>query len=441
MNLDLQKHKKRVEYLFIYFILLQPALDILAYFNIPISVVLRVAAMAIGFIYILILPDHKGRKLALIYLTVLGLFMVIHFINNYIVKNQFMPSLEITYIIKTVFFIELLIVYVFVIRSFSSKDNWQKIIQLYIFINMVSISAIMLLAGITDTAKRSYGALAKEGHSGWFFSGNELSVILGMGFSMMVLYMINKKSNLKKAQLLPFIGLVIWAMLTVGTKVSFGSIIIVLSISILILVPKIVRNRKGWFNVIALSALLAATIVITPSTPIGNNLNFAFGVDFTNQENRSSNMEEDYEDKEQFQQNLLSGRSDFLNTIKEQYQEASLSQKLFGMGIGGNYAVSPKLIEMDFLDWYYNFGLLGFVLLLLPLIYFGYHILINFFKYGIKKINIPAVLTGVSVSLGLGTAMIAGHVLSSPASSIYLGIFIAYLFVLTKQQRSSYSQK
>ncbi|MBP1948788.1 O-antigen ligase family protein [Virgibacillus litoralis] len=441
MNLALQKHRNSLEKLFIYFILLQPALDILAYFNIPISIILRVVAMGMGFIYILILPGDKERKVALIYIITLSLFMVIHFTNNLRVKEQFMMSLEITYIIKSVFFVELLIVYVFVIRSFSLKGNWQRIIQLYIFINMVSIAAVMLLAGLSDTAKRSYGALAKEGHSGWFFSGNELSVILGMGFSMMVLYMINQKSRLKKAQLLPFIGLVIWAMLTIGTKVSFGSIIIVLGISILVLIPKIVRNKKDWFNVITLSALLAATILITPSTSIGNNLSFSFGIDFTNQENRPSAMEEDHENEGQLQQNLLSGRSDFLNNIKKQYREAPLSQKLFGMGFGSNYVVSPKLIEMDFLDWYYNFGLIGFVLLMLPLIYIGYHILINIFNYHLKKINLVIVLVGLSVSLGLGSAMIAGHVLSSPASSIYLGIFIAYLFALAKQQRSSYIKK
>ncbi|SEP74898.1 O-antigen ligase like membrane protein [Virgibacillus subterraneus] len=441
MNLDLQRHRNSVEILFIYFILLQPALDVLAYFNIPISIILRVVVMGMGFIYILILPGDKERKIALIYIIMLGIFMVINFTNNLMVKNQFMMSLEITYIIKSVFFVELLIVYVFVIRSFSLKENWQRIIQLCIFINMVSIAAVMLLAGLSDTAKRSYGALAKEGHSGWFFSGNELSVILGMGFSMMVLYMINQKSRLKKARLLPFIGLVIWAMLTVGTKVSFGSIIIVLSISILVLIPKIVRNRKDWFNVITLSALLAATILITPSTSIGNNLSFSFGIDFTNQENRPSNMEEDHGSKGQLHQNLLSGRSYFLNNIKEQYREAPLSQKLFGMGVGGNYVVSPKLIEMDFLDWYFNFGLLGFVLLMLPLIYFGYHILFNIFSYHLKKINLAIVLVGLSVSLGLGSSMIAGHVLSSPASSIYLGIFIAYLYALTKQQRSSYIKK
>ncbi|WP_164667627.1 O-antigen ligase family protein [Virgibacillus doumboii] len=433
MTSDLQKNKliSGMESAFIYFLLLQPILDVLAYFDIPVSIVIRVLAMGAGFIYTLLLPDKKGKKTVLIYFLILGLFMGINLINNYIVKYQFIITSELTYIIKTVFFMELLIVYLFVIRSFSAKENWQKIIQQCVFINMAFISGVMLLASLTDTAKRSYGSLAKEGHTGWFFSANELSIILGMGFSMMILYMVQKKSQVTKVQLLPFIGLTIWAMLTVGTKVSFGSIIIVLTAAILILIIK-----RSWVNFTTLAAMLAATIFITPSTPVGNNLHLTFGLDITNQQNVTPDTETTPEEQMQIDQKILSGRSDFLKNIMKQYKEAPISQKLFGMGHGGNYTNSPKLIEMDFLDWYFSFGVIGFVLLMLPLIYIGYRILINLFKYHIRKISVPIIFTGLSVCLGLGSAFVAGHVLSSPASGIYLAIFIGYLFVLTKHRTS-----
>lgn len=441
MTLDLQKNsvKSNIEILFIYFILLQPVLDVLAYFNIPISTVIRGLAMGVGFVYIILQPANRKKKLALTYLITLGLFMVVHFVINYMVKSPFIISLEVTYIIKTVFFIEILIVYVFVMRSFSANANWQKTVQQFVFINMAGIAVVMLVASLTDTAKRSYGSLAKEGHSGWFFSGNELSVILGMGFSIMILYMVNKKTLINKVKLLPVIALVIWAMLSVGTKVSFGSILIVLGISILVFIMKAIQSKKDWSTVVILSSILAATIFITPSTPIENNLNLTFGVDF--QEINPSDVGNNHEESGQIQQKLLSGRKQFLTNTIEQYKAAPMSQKIFGMGIGGNDTDSPKLIEMDFLDWYFNFGLLGFALLLAPLIYIGYHIVINLFNYHLKKINVPLLLVGVSVSLGLGTALVAGHVLSSPASSIYLAIFISYLVVLTKQPRSSYIKK
>ena len=57
---------------------------------------------------------------------------------------------------------------------------------------------------------------------------------------------------------------------------------------------------------------------------------------------------------------LLSGRNDFLKNVEGQYERANVSQKVLGMGRGGNYEETPKLIEMDFIDWFFNFGLLQF---------------------------------------------------------------------------------
>jgi len=409
----------------------------LAYFNIPISTVLRGLAMGVGLVYIWLLSDRRGKKAALIYLVTLGLFMMVHLVTNYIAKEPFNMSLELTYMIKTVFFIKLLLVYVFVIKSFSEKKNWQQLIQLSVLINVIFIAIVMLLANLTGSGHKSYNALAKEGHSGWFFSANELSIILGMGLSIMILYMVQKSKLWDKALLVPAIGLVIWAMLTVGTKVSFGSIIIVLAISIVLFIIKAIYHKRHWLNAIILSVFLAATILMTPSSPVGNNVGLTFGTDIINQGNRPADVENDETDKQQVDQRLLSGRKDFLHNIKAQYEEAPISQKLFGMGIGGNYTTTPKLIEMDFLDWYFNFGISGFVLLLVPLIYIGYRILVNLFNFHLKKINTPIVLVGVSVCLGFGSAFTAGHVLSSPAVSIYLAVLIGYLFTLTNQKPST----
>lgn len=433
MALSLQKHN--VEKLFIYFLLLQPALDVLAYVNIPLSSVLRglLVGAGIGYIFFF-LPDKQGRKSALIYLVILGIFMTMHLVNNYMVKESFSIPVELTYIIKTVFFIVMLLVYVFVIPSFSKQKYWQKVIQSAVLINMTFIAVIMLLATVTGSGYRSYGALAKEGHSGWFFSGNELSVILGMGFSITILYMLQKQSTRTKMLLLPVIGLIIWAMLMIGTKVSFGSVLIVLGISISVFILKAIHNSKNWFNLGVLTVLLAAAIAIAPITPIGNNLDLTFGTNIAKQEKSPADVDAD--GKKQAAQQLLSGRKDFLKEKNKQYQEAPVSQKLLGMGFGGNYTFAPKLIEMDFLDWYFNFGWIGFILLLLPLLYIGYRILIKLCKYHLKSLNVPIILTGVSVALGIGSAFTAGHVLSSPAASIYLAVFIGYLFALVQDEAS-----
>lgn len=420
-----------VEKAFIFFILAQPALDILAYVNVPVSTILRGLAIGVAAGYLLCLPDGKWKKLSITYLIVLGAFMICHILNNHMVKAPFSISIELTYVLKTVYFIVMLIVYVFVIKSFSKQKNWQKVLQVIVFINLLVISFVMLAANMTNSGHRSYGALAKEGHSGWFFSANELSVILGMGFSIMLLYILKVKSTRSKILLLPVSILVIWAMLTVGTKVSFGSVIIVLGIALTFYSIKTIYNLKNWLNIIILLVLLTASLLMTPATPIGNNLGLTFGTNVVKQETDVSQSE-----KGTARRNILSGRSDFLYDMTAQYSKAPLSQKLLGMGFGGNYTIHPKLIEMDFLDWYFNFGLIGFVLLFLPLLCIGFRILSSLFKYRFSDITAPIIFTGAAVCLGMGSAFVAGHVLSSPAVSIYLAVLIGYLHTLAGREGS-----
>ncbi|MFD1363707.1 O-antigen ligase family protein [Lentibacillus salinarum] len=429
MTLTRQHHLTVVvEKMFIYFILLQPALDVLAYVNVPFSTPLRGLAMAAGIVYICLLPQTKTKKAALFYVTALGLFMLVHVITNAMVKEPFNLSLELTYMIKTIFFIVLLIVYVLGIPSITKQTNWQQVIQLMVLVNMTFIAAVMLLANLTGTGHRSYGALAKEGHSGWFFSGNELSAILGMGFGIVILYWLQKKSRRVKILLLPVIGLIIWAMLTIGTKVSFGSVLVVLGTALVLFLMKAVTDKYHWFHVIMLSAILAGTLLITPTTPIGHNLNLSFSTGMTEQPEEVNPVEEGETTRA-----LLSGRKDFLYAAASQYREASVLQQLFGLGFGGNYEESPKLIEMDFLDWYFNFGLVGFTLFMLPLALIGWRIFKTLMRRPRFIFNESTVLAGVSVCLGLGSAFVAGHILSSPAASIYLALLIGYLYTLSAQ--------
>lgn len=64
-------------------------------------------------------------------------------------------------------------------------------------------------------------------------------------------------------------------------------------------------------------------------------------------------------------------------TYKQYYKDAPLSQKLFGMGYAGNYTDKIKLIEMDFHDLFFAFGIVGFLIYLIPLLYFGIKLFIR----------------------------------------------------------------
>ena len=439
MGRNTSQFMKWVEAYFILYILLQPVLDLTAFLGLPLSEPIRILSMILGGVYIGLTKNAKAKKYAIGYIVALAIIMLAGFINNVIFKDPFSLSIELVYIFKTVYFIMMLITYYFVFRSLSRQTNWQYAVQKYVFVSMSIIGVVMVLASLTDTGKSSYEALAKEGNSGWFFSANELSAILGMGFAIMILYFMQKSYIKKKLLFIPLILSAIWGILTVGTKVGLGSLLLSLGVASLIAFFD-AWKKKQWLNAILLPLLLIVTIVAVPSTAIGNNLGFAISqVQKIGQNDDVPSEEGGIEtspNRADQGKVLLSGRNDFLKNVEGQYERANVSQKVLGMGRGGNYEETPKLIEMDFIDWFFNFGLLGFLILIIPILYFSVSILKHLIVSRFKTFNSETILVGLSVGLGLGTAFMAGHVLSSPASGIYLAILLAYLYRLTKPEKN-----
>ncbi|UOQ45701.1 O-antigen ligase family protein [Halobacillus salinarum] len=437
MGSNTSQFMKWAEAYFILYILLQPFLDLTAFLSLPLSEPVRVLSMVLGAVYIALTQNAKAKKYAIGYIGLLALVMVASFVNNVIFKDPFTLSIELVYMFKTVYFIMMLITYYFVFRSLSRQTHWKMPMQRYVFFSMSVIGVVMVLASLTGTGKSSYEALAKEGHSGWFFSGNELSAILGMGFAVMILYFMKKYELKTKLYFLPLVLSAMYGILTVGTKVALGSLVVILAVGTLIAWFD-AWKKKQWANAIILPILLALTFAAVPVTAIGNNLGFAM-----EQFNKAGQLEEGAEGEGEGTgptrgdqaKELLSNRNEFFNKVEGDYVQANVSQKVLGMGRGGNYEDVPKLIEMDFFDWFFNFGVLGFIILIIPILYFGYAIIKHLIVTRFQTFNSDTILIGLAVGLGLGTAFMAGHVLSSPASGIYLAVFIAYLYRLTKPKK------
>jgi cation transport ATPase len=142
------------------------------------------------------------------------------------------------------------------------------------------------------------------------------------------------------------------------------------------------------------------------------------------------------EQKKENQENLIfSGRQVYEERHKQFFKEAPMSQKLLGMGYAGNYKYNeqkqpdPKLIEMDFHDLFYDFGIIGFALLMIPFIYYGLRILLAFITRFKEIFNIKYGMITASLVLALGIAYIAGHILTAPGVGIYFVVLLAYLIV------------
>ncbi|SET25561.1 O-antigen ligase like membrane protein [Salinibacillus kushneri] len=434
----------KIEWLFIFFIILQPILDISAFFGFPFSIGVRALAMLFGFFYILLYPESKYKKSAIFYLFILGIFMVINFIINFTFKANFVWIDEVEYIIKTSYVILMLVTYIFVFRRLSSRVNWENIIQRNISIALAIIGIAMFIAELTGSGRRSYRAINKEGHSGWFFSANELSAILAMGLGILLLYFISTKISTKLI-LLPFLLLVTWSMLTIGTKVGLGAMLIILIVTLLITIMDVIRNRKKWINIVFIGFVTIVSLLIIPYTSVQHNLDikvFNWFGHFTEDPSESDDIEQPEEEQKpnpveqgELSQALLSGRGDFLINHWNQYKQAPVQQKLFGMGYGGNYESSPKLVEMDFFDYFFSFGVVGFIILILPFLAIGFLIIKNIFVSKFKLIRPVSFLLIVEIGLGLGIASIAGHIFSAPSSGYYFVLLISYLYAYTSHFR------
>lgn len=440
------KLQKYIEIFFIAFIVVQPLLDVVSYFGSELSLVFRVLAMGIGFIYLLFYPNKKVRWTTTIYIVVLGIFVVINTANNYMVKDPYFLVQELTYGVKSAYVLEMLLVYTAVFYSIRKRMDWQKIIQRTLLFNMLAIGLVMFLAQITGSGKLSYGTMSKAGHSGWFYSANDLSAILALGIGILVIYLIQTKNVKMKLVLLPCTLVVMWAALTVGTKVGLGAVIVVLISGIIISVIFAIMKKTQWLNVLLVAVALVLTVAYIPNSAVGKNLNFSlFETEQAEQPTPEEQLQQEEEERELdkliednpqlFTNRVLSGRDGYLANARADLEEAPMSQKILGMGPGHNYEEELKIIEMDFYDWFYGYGPIGFILLILPLLYFGFTIIKNIIQHRFQQVNPTLLLLGIEVGLGLGIAHFAGHILLNPASGIYLALVLSYLYILSMNLR------
>ena len=139
------------------------------------------------------------------------------------------------------------------------------------------------------------------------------------------------------------------------------------------------KEGKGFtylVNTVVAAIVLGGLIVLTPHTPIAKNMGihmqiYEYKKSVQEEKDRKEGKvikEEKHEQGEltdsEMKSLIYSDRDKFLKVYKQYYKDAPLSQKLFGMGYAGNYTDKIKLIEMDFHDLFFAFGIVGFPYLL-----------------------------------------------------------------------------
>lgn len=369
-------------------------------FPITIGAIFRFLLIIFLFIYMVYtFINDKNRELLIILFSA-HLLMGTTFMINFFMKEPFLFFEELQFLLKTSYFVS---VFLFTLLLIEKNISFYKIGKRAIPYVAIIITSSFWISLITKTNLMSY-QYDKAGYSGWFFSANELSLIILILLSLSLIYLHEAKGS---EQNLYFF--VIFLLLSIspmiGTKTVFFGSIIVLS---LYTAYVLFFMQKQRFTLIYL-VIICLYVVFIPFSPIMTN------TQLTNEHTKVKQVEAMTTNETimpPFIKKMLSSRDIYFQIQAEDFYYAPFIYQLFGLGYGGNYTKAAKLIEMDFFDLLFSYGYIGFFLIIIPL-------LLVIQQSFILKWTITSLLLQFTIFLLLIISALAGHMLFAPSVITY----------------------
>lgn len=435
--------KKKIFYIFL---ILQPIIDLFTslmtrFSDLPITIgmVTRGVFLVTIILFTIFNKQTVNNTKSRIYLSILCIFFLLYFITKTDIFSINFLITELTYLFKYMYFP---IVTVCLMNIYDElKLEKEKLFNIFI-INMIVYSLLIIIPEITGTSFLSY-LDANKGTVGWFYAANEIGAIAVALFPNMYYMMFERKPILKT---LILFTIVILAMTLLGTKTSFLGMLITEIIYLLYFIFNSKKNRAFGLKLSVLIVVISFGLI--PNIPAVKNLQRAIS------ESNSIVEETDTEEynygifaNKELQKVIkvaLSGRDKFFFRTLTIYQNANTDDKLFGIGFVNRDEIDnqrvEKLIEIDPLDVYFHYGVIGFILYFAPLAYMIFtaikYTITNKFKLSYFK------LTNI-FTIGIITviSMMAGHVYGAPAVSIYIAVSIAMLNSALKKNENIIEEK
>lgn len=397
---------KHIMLIFTIFLFLQPVLDVLTgvmlyLFNVTFtfSSVVRMLFLLIAIYYLIINDKNAFKPLIIIFL-----YSILFMLGNIIFKNNYNIVLELKYLLNNIY-LPVLILFVFRINKVK-KFNIK-----YIFIILSVYLILVFIPNIFNIGFDSY-AYSKEGSVGFFYSANAVGSIISILSPIFICYLITNK---KIFYLILFLLIYIYILLTLGTKAPILCFGIILIYYLILFITYLIKNKKYLYIIVSFILFFIFLIFIIkfiPTTPFYKNL--IIHLDFLNIKKFT-----DLLTLKNIDHFIFSSRLSFFKNTFNMFMDSSIYQKLFG--IGYTYAKQIKISEMDYLDTFIHQGILGFIV-----IYFTYFktIYFIFIKYlhNFKSnfLNIKKTSMIISIVVSMLCAFFTGHVLSTPAVSIFV---------------------
>ncbi len=436
--------------IFYVFLLIQPILDLLTslmvrFTNLPLTIgmVVRGLFLFIMVIYLLFVNKSVHRKKSIIYLGILCIFSILYLITKDGIFTLGFLKTEIIYLFKYMYFP---ITALCLINAFDELQIKKEKIFKVCIIEAILYSILIILPEITNTAFSSY-LDNNEGTVGWFYAANEIGAIMVALFPFLYYLLFERESVVKIA--LTF-TIVILTMTLLGTKTSFLGMLITEILYTLYFLFNYKKNRAYGLKWSIIIIIISFGLI--PNIHAVKNLQNAIAESsHIKEEVKEDNEKENkkYTSSSPSVQRIikvaLSGRDKFFYNTLEIYDNANIDDKFLGIGFVNRNEINnkkiEKLIEIDPLDIFFHYGIIGFIILFSPLMYIVYRTLKSIFKnklglsfFKFTNIYVIGIITMIS--------MIAGHVYSAPAVSIYVSFAMAMLnSALTKCELESKEKK
>lgn len=418
------------------FIIIQPLIDIITSlmineFNLSISIgmIFRFIFLAYSLIYIL----KNRNNLVNIYLVVWIIYLLTNLTGNILFNYKFEFILYFKSISKLIYFPIVLLFYTLYFKKNEQLDGFS-----FVMIGLI-IGISLFLSVITNTAYCSYSSYEncyRKGIVSWFNSANEYGLILIsiLGFTIIDLF---KKENIYN--ILSLIFTVIFLCI-LGTKASYIGCVGILLSSFVFYIIYNKHMKKGINRLVSvfIGLLSLSVLISTFKLPIYTNLVGSYERAYENSgakvcEFCSPRFDKTSDEiKEEISNSIIySGRSEFLNAYKVMYKNSSVFSHLYGLNEsdlvynGVNYT---HIVERDFHDLFFQYGIIGFIIELSLPMYLIYLMIRKNVKEKKIVVNEEIFVLFITLSLILLGSYLAGHFLFSPGVSIYVAYGSSLLY-------------
>lgn len=375
-------------------------------------IIIKILVMFLFIYYLFFISKSKHKKISIIYILLVFIYMLAFIIITINLKDTTVITCELQNLLRN-FFFPLNSICLFNIYSEKEFNINKKSVAVILLIYIL----LLFVPTLTNLDFSSY-AYSKEGSVGWFNSTNEIGGILSILLPLSLIYLFKIKNKL--LVIVTFI-ISLYTYFAIGTKVPILSIFVIIFIFLIKYIYEIIKLKRYKLLGIISSTFILLIILgffLVPKTSFYKNI--VIHLDFLKVDEVSDLVSPNIIDKFVF-----SDRVSYYTKTKNNYNNASIEEKLMGIGYIEKYAtddINIKTIEMDYFDIFFRHGIVGFILFFIPFIYILKTIFIKL--KDIKKIDNELLALLISIILILVLSLFSGHILVAPSVSIFVIIIL-----------------